>query len=102
MSRTARPRRGTKRSIVRGKYQPARFFPSCTIHGHTAAGGAPTVNARSITTSARPMMSSPARLAARSPAVAATEEKAQLIASNPVPPATPVTCQKPEMLIVDT
>jgi hypothetical protein len=51
------------------------------------------------------MMSSPARLAARSPAVAATEENAQLIASNPVPPVTlanPVTCQKPEMLIVDT
>src|SRR5277367_4167640 len=73
MSRTARPFRGRKRSMARGRYQPARFLPSWTIHGQTAAGGAATVNARSITTSGRAMMSSPGRAARRSSGVAATE-----------------------------
>ena len=28
------------RSYADGKYQPPRLFPICTIHGHTAEGGA--------------------------------------------------------------
>src|SRR6185436_13937188 len=38
--RNPRRSRGMATSTHRGKYHPARRFPSCTIHGHTRSGGA--------------------------------------------------------------
>jgi hypothetical protein len=68
------PRRdgGMTNSTVRGKYQPALAFPSCSSQGQTCAGAAATVNARFIVTPPSPTTSSPGRGARRSAAVAFT------------------------------
>jgi hypothetical protein len=67
--RSPRRSRGIATSTHRGKYHPARRFPSCTIHGHTRSGGAASVVARSMTTRASGTMSSPGSGAATSASV---------------------------------
>src|ERR1039457_1826770 len=59
--RCARRERGINRSMLRGRYQPARSSPSCSSHGQTAPVGASTVKALSMTTSAGATTASPGR-----------------------------------------
>jgi len=80
--RAARRRRGTKRSTDLGRYHPARCFPSWMTQGHTASGGASSVKARSMTTSAFVTMSSPGRGAVTSCGRGLTEAKALVTSSS--------------------